>query len=203
MNPWVHLHGHLPKIYGRYIWVPSGINHIIRWCDTPLAFCILATHTKKRTAINHSSEKQKPCRSRHKDVVSTSLQRWILTSEWRRDTIAMEMLVRHRNTTLFQRLIAMSRQRCINVRTTANDVDKGLFKRRNATLERCISTLYQHFHCDVRSTSVFDVIYGCLNVVMLRCLDVNYGRLDLCSIFLNQTRYICFALEKRVKSTYG
>ena len=152
MNPWVHLHGHLPKIYGRYIWVPSGINYIIRWCDTPLAFCILATHTKKRKAINHSSEKQKPCRSRHKDVVSTSLQRWILTSEWRRDTIAMEMLVRHRNTTLFQRLIATSRQRCINVRTTANDVDKRLFKRRNATLERCISTLYQHFHCDYIAT---------------------------------------------------
>ena len=63
MNPWVHLHGHLPKIYGRYIWVPSGINHIIRWCDIPLAFCILATHIKKRKAINHSSEKQKKAMS--------------------------------------------------------------------------------------------------------------------------------------------
>ena len=106
------------------------------------------------------------------------------------------MLIRRRNTTLFQRLIATSRQRCINVRTTTNDVDKRLFKRRNATLERrCILTLYQHFHCDVRSTSVFDVIYGCLSVLILRCLDVIYGWLDLCSIFLNQTRYICFALE--------
>ena len=147
MNPWVHPHGHWPKIYGRYIWVPRGINHITRWCDTPVAFCILATHIKKRKAINHSSEKQKK-------AMSQQTQRRRCNVEfWRRDTIAVEMLVRHRNTTLFQRLIATSRQRCINVRTTANDVDKRLFKRRNATLERCISTLYQHFHYDYIATS--------------------------------------------------
>ena len=135
----------------------------------------------------------------------------------------MEMLIRRRNT-LFQCLIATSRQRCINVRTTINDVDKRLFKRRNATLERRrISTLYQHFHCDYIATSVIDVIYGYINVVILRRLDVIllseftlnqrlepklFGRLlrvaRRCSILSNpSTRYNCFALEKRVKSTYG
>ena len=66
----------------------------------------------------------------------------------------MEMLIRRRNTALFQRLIATSGQRCINVRATLNDVDKRLFKRRNASLERRrISTLYQHFHCHYIATS--------------------------------------------------
>ena len=126
--------------------------------------------------------------SRHKDVVSMFFQlnsNVGMTSRYSRNGNV--------DTTSFQRLIEMSRQRCINVRTTIKDVHKRLFERCNATLERRrTSTLYQHFHCDyiamsgqrryltsllrqycdVRSTLVFDVIYGCLNVVILRCLDV-------------------------------
>ena len=145
MNPWVHPHGHWPKIYGRYIWVPRGINHITRWCDTPVAFCILATHIKKRKAINHQKNRRKPCRSRHKDVVATLNSDVAIQSQWK---CWYDIETRR-----CSNVIATSRQRCINVRTTANDVDKRLFKRRNATLERCISTLYQHFHYDYIATS--------------------------------------------------
>ena len=75
-----------------------------------------------------------------------------------------------------------------------------------------LSTFALRLYCDVRSTLVFKDIYGCLNDVTLRCLNiVNVGCLDFFYGWLNlvhycwtyQTSYNYFALKKCVKSTYG
>ena len=115
----------------------------------------------------------------------------------------MEMLIRRRNTTLFQRLIATSRQRCINVRTTTNDVDKRLFKRRNATWERrCINisaatTLRRQVNVGIRRH---------LWLLKRRDLTLSRRHLRLARPLFNifkPNKVHMFCVRKRVKSTYG
>ena len=110
--------------------------------------------------------------------------------------------MRRRNTTLFQRLIVSSRQRCINVRTTTNDVDKRLFKRRNATWERCINisaatTLRRQVNVGIRRH---------LWLLKRRDLTLSRRHLRLARPLFNifkPNKVHMFCIRKRVKSTYG
>ena len=125
---------------------------------------------QRRSSVEFRRRNDVVTQSQWKCWYDVETRRYSIVSSWRRDNVVSTS----------EQPQTTSIKGCLNV----------VMRRGNV-----VSTFPLRLHCDVRSTSVFDVIYGCLSVVILRCLDVIYGWLDLCSIFLNQLRYICFALE--------